>query len=465
MHPQLQEVARSGSDSTGSKLITPDLWLRDCKDGTNGAGSYNASVHSDDDADGSVSTAEQDDLPPFTGHRTPNIAEPQLSTKSCDAKNTPAFNIWDKFESNKKEFSKPLKNKDASRRNGRQSSRNNESLLPRRPVGSSTSPKPSPLPQARERSPLSPVHINHSAQMNGSPHHTLSTRTSPNLPQPPRIVPSSSPSLPTQQHSHTSSTSNGSSIPPGIPPPPPLINSELFRPPFPPHFYHPSFNYLSQQQQLECFLRAQGNGLGMRLGMTPPPPPPPAHFPHASFSSPFLQPPSPMPVASHSFGSNTLLPPPTIMIPYPLIIPLPLPIPIPIPIPLLGTAKKATTKGRADHPEGNSTDSFDPSVAETRDFSLTETGDSPREPNSSPNSKVEEHILIDVEDTRTTDSVVHSPPAHVEDEGNIQLPVKTGENHLTEQPMALTRSKSRNARGFASPRETKRLRLTDRNGL
>lgn len=74
-----------------------------------------------------------------------------------------------------------------------------------------------------------------------------------------------------------------------------------------------------------------------------PPPPPGAPLPSLPFPPVSMMPNGPMPVPQMmNFGLPSLaplVPPPTLLVPYPVIVPLPVPIPIPIPIPHVNDSK------------------------------------------------------------------------------------------------------------------------------
>ncbi|XP_063039575.1 sine oculis-binding protein homolog A isoform X2 [Engraulis encrasicolus] len=124
---------------------------------------------------------------------------------------------------------------------------------------------------------------------------------------------------------------------PGIPGPPPPRNlgppsSPMHRPQFSPHM-HPSST--------------------PTLGGNPPPgmmPPGHPHMPGLPFPPVNMMPGGPLPMPPvMNFGLPSLaplVPPPTLLVPYPIIVPLPVPIPIPIPIPF-------SPKASEDRPAGN----------------------------------------------------------------------------------------------------------------
>ncbi|XP_026582435.1 sine oculis-binding protein homolog [Pseudonaja textilis] len=119
---------------------------------------------------------------------------------------------------------------------------------------------------------------------------------------------------------------------PGIGPPPGgprnmgPTSSPMHRPMLSPHIHPPTTPTMP----------------GNPPGLLPPPPPgvplPSLPFPHVS-----MMPNGPMPMPQMmNFGLPSLaplVPPPTLLVPYPVIVPLPVPIPIPIPIPHINDSK------------------------------------------------------------------------------------------------------------------------------
>uniref|UniRef100_A0A182NSZ2 Sine oculis-binding protein n=1 Tax=Anopheles dirus TaxID=7168 RepID=A0A182NSZ2_9DIPT len=107
--------------------------------------------------------------------------------------------------------------------------------------------------------------------------------------------------------------------PPPPPPPPPLNIPPQFLPP-PLNLLRPPFFPLNPAQ-----LRF-GNGMGNVQGTAPSMGPPPSPLPGGPLG-PGSRPPLP-----NLLGFGTAPPPVTILVPYPIIVPLPLPIPVPIPV-------------------------------------------------------------------------------------------------------------------------------------
>nr|XP_005898266.1 PREDICTED: sine oculis-binding protein homolog [Bos mutus] len=119
---------------------------------------------------------------------------------------------------------------------------------------------------------------------------------------------------------------------PGIGPPPGgprnlgPTSSPMHRPLLSPHIHPPSTPTMP------------GNPPGLL-----PPPPPGAPLPSLPFPPVSMMPNGPMPVPQMmNFGLPSLaplVPPPTLLVPYPVIVPLPVPIPIPIPVPHVSDSK------------------------------------------------------------------------------------------------------------------------------
>ncbi|XP_019375680.1 PREDICTED: sine oculis-binding protein homolog isoform X2 [Gavialis gangeticus] len=119
---------------------------------------------------------------------------------------------------------------------------------------------------------------------------------------------------------------------PGIGPPPGgprnmgPTSSPMHRPMLSPHIHPPTTPTIP------------GNPPGLL-----PPPPPGAPLPSLPFPPVSMMPNGPMPLPQMmNFGLPSLaplVPPPTLLVPYPVIVPLPVPIPIPIPIPHINDSK------------------------------------------------------------------------------------------------------------------------------
>uniref|UniRef100_G1Q861 Sine oculis binding protein homolog n=1 Tax=Myotis lucifugus TaxID=59463 RepID=G1Q861_MYOLU len=132
---------------------------------------------------------------------------------------------------------------------------------------------------------------------------------------------------------------------PGIGPPPGgprnlgPTSSPMHRPMLSPHIHPPSTPTMP------------GNPPGLL-----PPPPPGAPLPSLPFPPVSMMPNGPMPVPQIiNFGLPSLaplVPPPTLLVPYPVIVPVPVPIPIPIPIPHVNESKppNGLQRHRERHP-------------------------------------------------------------------------------------------------------------------
>ncbi|XP_069661082.1 sine oculis-binding protein homolog isoform X1 [Haliaeetus albicilla] len=153
---------------------------------------------------------------------------------------------------------------------------------------------------------------------------------------------------------------------PGIGPPPGgprnmgPTSSPMHRPMLSPHIHPPTTPTMP------------GNPPGLL-----PPPPPGAPLPSLPFPPVSMMPNGPMPMPQMmNFGLPSLaplVPPPTLLVPYPVIVPLPVPIPIPIPIPHINDSKP---------PNGFSSngESFIPSTSsETPGAKPNNSSSSPRE--------------------------------------------------------------------------------------
>ncbi|XP_069707213.1 sine oculis-binding protein homolog isoform X1 [Phaenicophaeus curvirostris] len=153
---------------------------------------------------------------------------------------------------------------------------------------------------------------------------------------------------------------------PGIGPPPGgprnmgPTSSPMHRPMLSPHIHPPTTPTMP------------GNPPGLL-----PPPPPGAPLPSLPFPPVSMMPNGPMPMPQMmNFGLPSLaplVPPPTLLVPYPVIVPLPVPIPIPIPIPHINDSKP---------PNGFSSngESFIPSTSsETPGAKPSNSSSSPRE--------------------------------------------------------------------------------------
>lgn len=109
---------------------------------------------------------------------------------------------------------------------------------------------------------------------------------------------------------------------------------------------------------------------------------PPGSAPADSFAnSTFFQPPPPPPPGSHPYSSPLapLVPPATLLVPYPVVIPLPVPLPIPLPIPV-PVPQAEDSKGHVPKAVCTVSRSTQTTKDATTSPSLSETG--PRPPQS-----------------------------------------------------------------------------------
>lgn len=266
MHPHLQEAACKAA----SGLITPELWLRDCKTQPSSTTANGHDTADEEEPD------ERRSPPPLPLPLPP----PRLSQPSPDPGGDPV------------NLSQKVSHKHPHRRR--------RSLRSSRPETSSAS--------AQENASLPSSH-NHQPLSARSPPRTASTPLST-----------------------TSSNMNGQQTPgsppaPPLPPPPQLmpplslpgmpLPDSARRPPFLPP--HPAFHML-HQMRMHHHNASNHDSIAPGRSFLPPPP----GLPRMGLPRPPLLPlPAP----------NPLLPPPTVMVPYPIFLPIPIPIPIPIPLP------------------------------------------------------------------------------------------------------------------------------------
>ncbi|GFS43371.1 sine oculis-binding protein homolog A [Trichonephila inaurata madagascariensis] len=359
MHTHLKEAACKMAASGSVNLITPELWLRDCKTNGNRLSPQEAiDVIEEINSDGNLSAAPspspilESPLPPSPlvvkekkEHKPeqPHVEkEREKPPKKSSLKHSPKKSSSE----TKSHHSKTHREKKV---NGH--SHTNEAAI---------NPRRSPI----QASP--PAHFRNNQPTNGN--HTLLS--------PPPVGP-----MP-RRHPHIG-------LPPRHCPPVPsplgMSNLDHSRQPFlPNNTMPPPFQFLAQQQ-MEAFFRSQ-HGLDIRSKLPPPlplppwgmpgypHPPPPPHLPPPPLNSkspslPHSSPPSrnhhqnsssrnnthhnkhrhnrhvsghgPSSTAHAKSNPNTeiplpltsSLPPVTVMVPFPIILPVPLPIPVPIPIP------------------------------------------------------------------------------------------------------------------------------------
>ncbi|XP_035217472.1 sine oculis-binding protein homolog A-like isoform X2 [Stegodyphus dumicola] len=358
MHTHLKEAACKMASTGSVNLITPELWLRDCKTNGNSRSPHETiDIMEDINSDDNISAAPS----PSLILESPKPSTPPIKEKKehkQEQNQAPKEKVLNKSSSKhspRKNVSEKVHHQSKHHRERKVNGLHNTGESP-------GNPRQSPI----HASP--PSHTRSNQITNGS-HSLLSPPPLGSVPRPPPYV---------------------GPLPPRPCPPVPsplnMGNIDHGRQPF---FQHnvvpPPFQFLAQQQ-MEAFLRSQ-HGLDLRSKPPPPLPippwvmppfpqvhvPPPPHIPPSLNSrSPSLSH-SSSPVRSHNqssshksnhhgkhkghskhtstFANNvethaannttsseisvppSLLPPVTVMVPFPLILPVPLPIPVPIPIP------------------------------------------------------------------------------------------------------------------------------------
>ncbi|KFM64397.1 hypothetical protein X975_01069, partial [Stegodyphus mimosarum] len=340
MNPHLQEETNKNPGSTGSKLITPDLWLRDCQEPVNGGGAASLSQSEDEmtpsNTEKSGNGSELEDLtvtskPDRTnlpGSNTTTVQDRDISheirknsqirdRQPIEQCNTLASYLRDERDKSVLERKKRLHEteREHARKRQRISSMRNRTHQPEAPPAHLSSAAHTPL-SLQNQSRVFPSSI--------SPYPPTLNTTSPSSLNPPAA------------HTNTlqpHSAITGSLLPPGLPPPPPLLNNDFIHSPFNPSLFQSPMNPLSQQQQLDALLRMQSS---MRHGVPLPP-----HLFHESMLPAIRGTP-------HPPNSSTVIHPNTVMLPYPIFVPLPVPIPIPIPLSsFLPKEKKPTNSGES----------------------------------------------------------------------------------------------------------------------
>ncbi|XP_054716030.1 sine oculis-binding protein homolog A-like [Uloborus diversus] len=363
MHTHLKEAACKIAAGSSVNLITPELWLRDCKTNGNSTSPHETvdvieDINSDDNlsAAPSPNVISESPLPvtPPLKEKTEHVVESLHTPKEKDT--LPKEKVPKKHSSKhspKKSFGEPR-------------------LYP-------------PMKHHRDKRPTDTQLPSENVPNN---RHSPSHATPPPLPRSNQITNGShsllsSPPMPRHPQSHIGPPPNRHCPP--VPSPLPVNNMEHGRHFLPPNMMAPPFQFFAQQH-MEAILRSQ-HGLDLRSKVPPPlpmppwvmppfppaPPPPHPHLPppmssrspsqsHSSppsrghvhtpshksthharhkhnkhgttnSNNPTSLPPKTTPSVSESQLPSSLLPPVTVMVPFPLVLPLPLPIPVPIPIP------------------------------------------------------------------------------------------------------------------------------------
>ena len=302
MNPHLQE--ETSKNAASSKLITPDLWLRDCHESANGGLNYSEDETQTKQSD----KGELEDLsvkPKTESNSTvPNHSfnqEPEVH-KSISA--SLKENLAERCNSLASYLSEEKAKSDRRKRHHeihRESSRKRQRISSFRNKSNHTPEAP---PAHLSSNPSSITFQNQSS---------IFPPASASFPLPLR---SKSPDFISPPAAHSKSFTPhpslvGSVLHPGLPPPPPLLNNDFYHSP-----YNPSI-FSSHQQQLDAVLRMQAG--------YPPSTPFPSNFFHDSVL-PFLR------GATTQPSTRPLPQPSTVMLPYPIFVPLPVPIPIPLPL-------------------------------------------------------------------------------------------------------------------------------------
>ncbi|XP_076357628.1 uncharacterized protein LOC143250649 [Tachypleus tridentatus] len=291
MYPHLKETTCRVAGSGSLNLITPDLWLQDCK---------TQSFMNCHDKKSPETGEESDTLP---SEKNKKISPFSLSTKSF------VGSSLQEDETPTRQSSK-IKEQEKLRRSAR-SSTIYTAMTSIPPLDQTTR-----SPSSSSSTPHSPINMCTQGSLLNSPYSTVNPHQS-------EASMNVFPSL----HFGSDKLRN------------PVILSNLY----------PSSLNLMAQQQMESLLRMQ-HGLGIRPSITPLPVPPGliSSIPplsQANVSSAFMNSlPSPFPHAqTQNPFTSSLLPPVTVMVPCPL--PFPVPIPIPLFLPISSFAKSQLSTG------------------------------------------------------------------------------------------------------------------------
>ncbi|XP_064488082.1 sine oculis-binding protein homolog isoform X2 [Ornithodoros turicata] len=302
MHPHLQEAKASGIN-----LITPELWLRDCKAATSPIEANGNATPEREDTDDEMPLQKKSPSPVPV---EPVHADPVNLTKRSKPprQRTERRRFSRSLRSSKADVTPAQQENSHTLGSGSLSVPQHQTSLLRSPTSTSSTPLSSSSGSTGSHS---------QAILNG--HRGSPPAQQPPMPPLTRVMPSSVP-----PHSGPLGGPDSNLRPPFLPP-------------------HPMLQ-VPTPQHLESLLRMQHQN-AVRSGVPPPPfPYPPPCIPHPPF--PPQRPHLPLP------PHNSLLPPATVMVPYPIFLPIPVPIPIPIPIPV---RKESSLSPQSSAAHGRST--------------------------------------------------------------------------------------------------------------
>ena len=311
MHPHLQESDSSHlTPQERAKLITPDLWLKECKN--------DAKLNLMLTRKNSIQCSEDDSDSDYN----------ELNLSSLKRKLMETQNNQDEFEENKeskeKSILKEVKRPKQTHIKPSQINRNNGTPNHHLPnqidwVGHENKELPSVHQTQNQLLNSGCQSVNSSSRGSSSIQTNHQINNGMKLPSSPITLPNQNSSQPF--HGVPANINRMDHLrPPLIPPPPPP----------PPHVFPNSIPNFFAPSNMEMLIRMQQNYNGLRYPLPFPfPHNPPTGFPFPlppiGFNQPFHhQLPNP--------SSNSLIPPVTVMVPYPIPIPIPIPVPIILPI-------------------------------------------------------------------------------------------------------------------------------------
>ncbi|GBM92069.1 Sine oculis-binding [Araneus ventricosus] len=326
MNPHLQEEANKHAGTASSKLITPDLWLRDCQETMNGGTTPGISHSEDESSPPNAGTAipkssnglEVEDLTLSSKSDRCNSSYSSISMKDRSTPQEQRSRNLDDSPVSKDKRSLEMCNAlasylrdDKEKSNFDRRKRNYESEKDHFRKKQKMSSMRHRSNQPAEAPP---------AHLSSTTHSPLTLQNQTRLFQPSAYPPSlNNTNSPVPPAAHTKAlpphpAMAGPLLPPGLPPPPPLLNNDFLHSPFSSSFFQPS---MSPQQHLDAMLRMHS---GMRPG---------DHFPPHLFQESMFPLLRNMPAQQNP---NPFLQPNAMMLPYPIFVPLPVPIPVPIPL-------------------------------------------------------------------------------------------------------------------------------------